>query len=104
VVVSGVAIRYYWGLVHLLALSGIDINDVYDMLSALLTGERPMWFIPATDDATGIKASVLMGRTDDGRPLVVLARVDGRDLYVVDAFEPTPELIADFEEWEARND
>lgn len=103
-VVLSVAIRYYWGLAHLLAQSGIDIDDVYDMLAALLAGERPMWFIPATDDVTGIAASVLMGRTDDGRPLVVLARVQGRDLFVVDAFEPDAGLIADFEKWEARND
>lgn len=45
-----------------------------------------------------------MGRTDDGRPLLILARIDGKDIYVINAFHPTPELVADFEHWEARND
>ncbi len=97
------AITWYWGLAHLLTQAGIDVDDVYDLLSAWLAGERPLWFMPAVDDATGLKATVLMGRTDNGHPLVILARLDGKDLYVINAFRPTSELIADFEEWEARH-
>ncbi|MFJ9368669.1 hypothetical protein ACIRRA_30175 [Nocardia sp. NPDC101769] len=98
------AITWYWGLAHLLAQSGIEIDDVYDMLSAWLAGQRQIWFMPAVDDATGIKASILVGRADDGQPLVILARVDGKDIYIVNAFRPTPELVADFERWESRRD
>ncbi|MFE3194247.1 hypothetical protein ACFXHA_34940 [Nocardia sp. NPDC059240] len=91
-------------MAHLLAQSGIDIDDVYDLVSAWLVGERRVWFVPAVDDATGLKASVLMGRTDNGLPLLLLARIDGKDIYVINAFHPTPELIPEFEQWEARNE
>lgn len=77
---------------------------MYDLISAWLTGERPIWFMPAVDDATGLKASVLVGRTDGGDPLVILARVEGKDIYIINAFRPTLELIADFREWETRHD
>ncbi|MFE3003172.1 hypothetical protein ACFXG4_50595 [Nocardia sp. NPDC059246] len=97
------AITWYWGLAHLLAQSGIDIDDVYDLLSAWLAGERRVWFMPAVDDAAGLEASVLMGRADDGQPLLLLARIDGKDIYIINAFRPTPELVAEFEQWEARN-
>ncbi|MGV9408715.1 hypothetical protein ACWDOP_02275 [Nocardia sp. NPDC003693] len=97
------AITWYWGLAHLLTQAGIDIDDVYDLLSAWLAGERPIWFVPAVDEATGLRPSVLMGRTDNGDPLVILARVDGKDIYIINAFDPTPELIAQFEEWEGRH-
>ena len=103
-VVWTVAITLFWGLASLLTRSGIDIDDVYDMISAWLTGERPLRFVPGVDDATGLKATVLMGRTDIGQPLLILARIDGPDLYLINAFHPTPEQIADHERWEHRND
>ncbi|MGF6888184.1 hypothetical protein ABIA39_006703 [Nocardia sp. GAS34] len=97
-------ITWFWGLAALLARSGIEIDDVYDLVSAWLAGQRPMRMLPGVDDATGLKAAVLMGRGDDGRLLVILARIDGPDLYVINAFLPTGELIAEHERWEHRND
>ncbi|BAW07858.1 conserved hypothetical protein [Nocardia seriolae] len=60
--------------------------------------------MPAVDDTTGLKPSVLIGRTDSGEPLVLLARIDGRDIFIINASRPSSELVADFEAWEARND
>ncbi|WP_405498908.1 hypothetical protein [Nocardia sp. NBC_00511] len=98
------AVTWYWGLARLLALAGIDFDEVADLFYAWLRGERRLWFIPAVDDATGLKPAVLVGRTDTGEVLVVLARIDGRDIYIINASRPSTELMADFEAWEARND
>ncbi|MFI1917763.1 hypothetical protein [Nocardia sp. NPDC020380] len=98
------AITWFWGLATLLARSGIDLDDLYDLVSAWLRGQRSLRLLSGVDHTTGIKASVLMGRTDSGQLLVIIARIDGRDLYVINALHPTPELIADHERWEHRND
>ncbi|MFE3696620.1 hypothetical protein ACFXO7_01970 [Nocardia tengchongensis] len=98
------AITYYWGLARLLAMSGISFDDVADLLYSWLRGERRIWFMPAVDDTTGLKPSVLMGRSDSGDILVLLARIDRRDIYIINASRPSSELVADFEAWEARND
>ncbi|MET8422551.1 hypothetical protein [Nocardia sp. NPDC004860] len=98
------AITYYWGLARLLAVSGIDFDDVADMLYAWLRGERRICFMPAVDDTTGLKPSVLIGRSDSGEVLVLLARIDRRDIYIINASRPSSELVADFEAWEARHD
>lgn len=98
------AITWFWGLAHLLTRSGIDMDDISDMVSAWLTGQRPLRVVPGVDDATGLKATVLMGRTDEGQLLLILARIDGPDLCVINAFHPTPEQIASHERWEQSND
>lgn len=86
-------------------MAGIDFDDVYDLLSAWLAGRPAANLVHARcRRCHRTEGLVLVGRTDDGRPLLILARIDGKDIYVINAFHPTPELVADFEHWEARND
>ncbi|WP_327141465.1 hypothetical protein [Nocardia sp. NBC_01327] len=99
------AIEWYFALAQVLTRAGIDIDDVFDLVNAWLAGERPVWLRPADDRATGTRYVVLWARTGEGRPLAVLARVMGPDLYICGANYLRPEQVTEFEKWEAtRND
>ncbi|WP_067721497.1 hypothetical protein [Nocardia yamanashiensis] len=99
------AIEWYWALAQMLAKTGVDINDVFDMVNAWQSGRRRVRLERAIDPATGLGSFVIWGRTDKGRAVAVYARHTGRDIYIYDATYLNTEQTALFESWEAtRND
>ncbi|WP_405180975.1 hypothetical protein OG225_07235 [Nocardia sp. NBC_01377] len=99
------AIEWYWALAQLLARSGVDPDDVFDLVNAWLAGRQRVWLRTAGDPVTGLSSLVVWGRADDGTPLVVYARRLGRDIEVYNAEYLTADQVEDFEKWEAtRND
>lgn len=102
---SNVAIEWYWALAQMLARAGVDLDDVFDLVDAWMTGNRRVWLRTAVDPATELTSLVIWGRADDGTPLAVFARRVGRDIEVYSAAYLTADQAADFEKWEAtRND
>lgn len=95
------AIEWYWALAQMLAKSGVDIDEVFDMVNAWQTGKRRVRLELATDTATGLRTFVISGRADNGHAIAVYARHTGRDVYIFDATYLSTEQIADFELWEA---
>ncbi|WP_282786156.1 MULTISPECIES: hypothetical protein [unclassified Nocardia] len=95
------AIVWYWALAQLLARTGVDIDEVFEMVNAWQTGTRRVRLELATDTATGLRTFVISGRADNGRAIAAYARHTGRDIYIFDATYLTEEQIADFERWEA---
>lgn len=101
---ADVAIEWYWALLHMLARTGVDPDDVFDLVDAWMRG-RPVRLRTAIDQATGLRSLVIWGRADDGTPLSVFARRLGRDIEVYNAAYLTADQVAEFEKWEAtRND
>ncbi|MGW2662244.1 hypothetical protein ACWCW7_14870 [Nocardia tengchongensis] len=99
------AIEWYWALAQMLALTGVDPDDVFDLVDAWMKGIRPVRLRTATDPATGLGSLVVWGRADDGTPLAIYARRVGRDILVYNAAYLTADQVAEFEKWEAtRND
>lgn len=96
------AIEWYWAFAQMLALTGVDADDVFDMVDAWLKGNRPVWLRSAVDPATGLTSLVILGRADNnGRPLSVFARRRGHDIEIYSAAYLTIDQAADFEKWEA---
>ncbi len=99
------AIEWYWALAQVLMHTGVDPDDVFDLVDAWMKGDRQVRLRTAVDPATGLTSLVIWGRTDDGTPLSVFARRLGRDIEVYSAAYLTADQAADFEKWEAtRND
>lgn len=98
------AVEWYWALAQMLAKTGVDINEVFDMVNAWQTGKRRARLARAMDPATGLRVFVITGRADSGRAVAVYARHNGPDIYIFDATYLTPEQIADFARWEANHD
>ncbi|MGV9539704.1 hypothetical protein ACWDSF_00005 [Nocardia beijingensis] len=99
------AIEWYWALAQMLVRTGVDPDDVFDLVDAWMKGNRPVWLRAAVDPATGLTSLVVWGRAEDGTPLSVFARRLGRDIEVYSAAYLTADQVADFEKWEAtRND
>ena len=89
----------------MLAVAGVSFDDVVDLVSAWLDGERSVWFRVGDDPVTGLAYVVLTARTDSGRPLRVLARVIGPDLHILSAtYRVGDRDLAEFENWEAHHD
>ncbi len=85
--------------------TGVDQDDVFDLVDAWMRGNRRVWLRTAVDPATGLVSLVVWGRTDDGALLSVFARRLDRDIEVYSAAYLTADQAADFEKWEAtRND
>lgn len=99
------SVKWYWALVQMLAQTGVDEDDVFDLVDGWMRGVRPVWLRTAVDRATGLTSVVIWGRTEDGTPLSVFARRLGRDIEVYNATYLTADQVVDFEKWEAtRND
>lgn len=101
---SGVAIEWYWALAQILMRTGVDADDVFDLVDGWFRGARRVWLRTAVDPATGLKSLVIWGRADDGTPLSVFARRLGRDIEVYNAAYLTADQVAELEKWEATYD
>ena len=99
-----VAIEWYWALAQVLMRTGVDADDVFDLVDAWIRGARRVWLRNAIDPATGLKSLVIWGRADDGTPLSVFARRLDRDIEVYGAAYLTADQVAEFEKWEATSD
>ncbi|MGF6888164.1 hypothetical protein ABIA39_006683 [Nocardia sp. GAS34] len=98
-------IEWYWALAQMLARTGVDADDVFDLVDAWMKGKRSVWLRTAVDPATGLTSLVIWGRAEDGLPLSVFARRVGHDIEVFTAAYLTADQATDFEKWEAtRND
>ncbi|WP_040808281.1 hypothetical protein [Nocardia concava] len=95
------AIEWYWALAQMLAKTGVNIDDVFDLVNAWQTGKRRVRLELAHSPSTGLRTLVIWGRTDTGDALAVFARHTGRDIYIFDATRLTDEQTAEFESWEA---
>ncbi|NNH69064.1 hypothetical protein HLB23_04115 [Nocardia uniformis] len=98
------AIEWYWALAQMLVRTGVDPDDVFDLVDAWMKGKRPVWLRSAVDPATSLVSLVIWGRADDATPLAVYARRVDRDLEVYNAAYLEPDQIAEFEKWEAIRD
>lgn len=96
-----VAIVWYWALAQMLERTGVNPDDVFDLVDAWMKGKRPVRLRSATDPATGLISIVVWGRADGGRPLAIFARRTGRDIQVYNALELGPDQVAELEKWEA---
>ncbi|MGW4369789.1 hypothetical protein ACWEKT_29490 [Nocardia takedensis] len=99
------AIEWYWALAQMLARTGVDLDQVFDVVDAWMKGTRRVWLRTAVDPATGLSSLVIWGRSDEGTPLVVFARHRDRDIEVCNAAYLTADQAAELEKWEVtRND
>lgn len=86
---------YEWLSNALDALRGIEPQEVNQVL-----GAKRRWPVPGYAD--GVKLLSIWGRTDKGRPLIViLHRIDGLDWEIVGAAAMDAEQLKRFREWEA---
>ncbi|WP_040796705.1 hypothetical protein [Nocardia higoensis] len=95
------AIEWFWALAQMLARTGVDPDDVFDLVDAWMRGNRAVWLRTAVDPATGLGSLVIWGRTDDGTPMSVFARRLGVDIEVYSAAYLTADQVVAFEKWEA---
>ncbi|WP_431958472.1 hypothetical protein [Nocardia lijiangensis] len=87
---------WWYGIVTVLALAGIERHEVIEVLYA----DR-RWPRRGVDPVTGLSALTIWGRTDDGRPLIVTLRaLDGFDRQIVAAQMMTPDQLQEFSKWE----
>ncbi|WP_245673605.1 hypothetical protein [Nocardia lijiangensis] len=90
------AYEWWYGIVTVLALAGIERHEVIEVLYA----DR-RWPRRGVDPVTGLSALTIWGRTDDGRPLIVTLRaLDGLDRQIVAAQMMTPDQLQEFSKWE----
>ncbi len=86
---------FEWSEWALAALNGIEPYEVLQVLRA-----QRRWPRGATG-AAGIRVLTVWGRTDTGRPLIVVARqVDGWDWLIIGARTMAPTELVEFENWE----
>lgn len=93
------AIDWHYRFAYLLGVAGIDIDQVVDALADWLGGGHRVW-LRNTDS----QYVVIWMRTSDRRPVEVLARIAGPDLYLVAGRELQGDRLADFEKWENSDD
>ncbi|MEV0339212.1 hypothetical protein AB0H49_09285 [Nocardia sp. NPDC050713] len=90
------AYEWWYGIVTVLALAGIERHEVIEVLYA----DR-RWPRRGVDPVTGLTALTIWGRTDDGRPLIVTLRAsDGFDHQIVAAQPMTSNQLQEFSKWE----
>jgi hypothetical protein len=88
-------VGYEWLSNALDALGDIQPHEVTEVLTA-----RRRWPVPGYAD--GVKLLSIWGRTDEGRPLIViLHHADGLDWEIVGAARMNVDQLARFREWEA---
>ena len=86
---------YEWLSNALDALRDIAPHEVTEVLAA-----PRRWPVPGYAD--GVKLLSIWGRTDEGRPLIViLHHADGLDWEIVGATRMNADQLARFREWEA---
>ncbi|WP_067722722.1 hypothetical protein [Nocardia yamanashiensis] len=99
-------IKLYYGLAQMMAAAGVDLTpeQVLTLMRRWLAGQRRAWGEPAYDQATGWLMFQLWMRTDNGQPVQLTGRITPPDFYIVDVRPLTAIEIAEFIQWEARND
>ncbi|MGY5209998.1 hypothetical protein [Nocardia gipuzkoensis] len=90
------AYEWWYGIVTVLAMAGIERHEV---IEALYADHR--WPRRGVDPVTELSALTIWARTDSGRPLIVTLRLlDGFDHQIVAAQQMTPDQLQEFSKWE----
>ncbi|MGV9336667.1 hypothetical protein [Nocardia sp. NPDC003726] len=90
------AYEWWYGIVTVLAMAGIER---FEVIEALYADHR--WPRRGVDPVTGVSALTIWARTDSGRPLIVTLRLlDGFDHQIVAAQQMTPDQLQEFSKWE----
>ncbi|MEU8895828.1 hypothetical protein [Nocardia sp. NPDC048505] len=100
------AIVYYWALAQMMKNAGVGLTEreVEALMNQWLAGTRRAWISRSDDAATGWVLMHLWMRSEAGQPLQVTTRVLAPDITVVDVRPLTDAQVAEFEQWEARNE